>query len=238
MRTRGASTLCARRRLRRASDDALRTAYTPSVPRTDRELLQAWSGGDQASGQTLVKRHLRPLYGFFRNKLDGEIDDVVQRTFLGCLESLPSFRQDASFRTFLFSIARNKLLMELRSRYRRPEHVDGSTESVFDLGCDGEPSLPSSMEGRREQILLLRALRRLPIDDQIALELFYWEGLSSREISEVLERPDATVRTQLRRARLRLESLIEKLSPDAPLVTSTTDGFDLWVGRVREAMRS
>ena len=93
------------------------------------------------------------------------------------------------------------------------------------------------MDGRREQILLLRALRRLPIDDQIALELFYWEGLSSREIGDVLERPDATVRTQLRRARLRLESLIETLSPDASLATSTTDGFDLWVDRVRDAMR-
>ena len=207
------------------------------MPTTDRELLQAWAEGDQASGQTLVKRHLGALYGFFRNKLDGEIDDIVQRTFLGCIEALTSFRHDASFRTFLFAIARNKLLMELRSRYRRPEHVDGSTESVFDLGCDGEPSLPRSMDGRREQILLLRALRRLPIDDQIALELFYWEGLSSREIGDVLERPDATVRTQLRRARLRLESLIDTLSPDASLATSTTDGFDLWVDRVRDAMR-
>lgn len=207
------------------------------MPATDRELLEAWAGGHQASGQRLVKRHLGALYGFFRNKLDGEIDDIVQRTFLGCIEALPRFRHDASFRTFLFSIARNKLLMELRARYRRPEHVDGSTESVFDLGTDGEPSLPSSIDGRREQILLLRALRRLPIDDQIALELFYWEGLSSREIGDVLSRPDATIRTQLRRARLRLETLIGQLSPDASLATSTTDGFDLWVDRVRNAMR-
>lgn len=204
---------------------------------TDHQLLVAWSGGDADAGQVLVKRHVGSVYGFFRNKLDGDVDDIVQRTFLGCLESLPRFRAEASFRTYLFAIARNTLLMELRTRYRGPTAVDGSTDSVFDLGSRCDPSLPSSIEGRRQQVLLLRALRHVPLDDQIALELFYWEGLSSREIGDVLGRPDATVRTQLRRARQRLDARIAELGEDAGLVTSTTDGFEAWVAHVRAALR-
>lgn len=203
---------------------------------SDHELLEAWSGGDASAGQVLVKRHVGSVYGFFRNKLEGDVDDIVQRTFVACLESLPRFRAEASFRTYLFAIARNTLLMELRTRYRGPTVVDASTDSVFDLGSRADPSLPSSIEGRRQQVLLLRALRHMPLDDQIALELFYWEGLSSREIGEVLGRPDATVRTQLRRARQRLDTTIAELGEDAGLVTSTTDGFENWVARVREGL--
>lgn len=204
---------------------------------TDHELLTAWSGGDAGAGEALVKRHVGSVYGFFRNKLEGDVDDIVQRTFVACLESLPRFRAESSFRTYLFAIARNTLLMELRARYRGPTQVDASTDSVFDLGARGDPSLPSSIEGHRQQVLLLRALRHIPLDDQIALELFYWEGLSSREIGDVLGRPDATVRTQLRRARQRLDASIADLGEDAGLVTSTTEGFEDWVARVRAALR-
>ncbi|MEM6994364.1 MAG: sigma-70 family RNA polymerase sigma factor [Myxococcota bacterium] len=203
---------------------------------SDRALLVAWSEGDAAAGETLVRRHVGPVYGFFRNKLDGEVDDIVQRTFLGCIEALPRFRAEASFRTFVFAVARNMLLMELRRRYRAPKTVDAATESTFDLGTTTEPALPGNIEGYREQVLLLRALRRLPVDDQVALELFYWENMPSKEIAVVLDRPHATVRTQLRRARHRLDALIEELGHDARLVTSTTDAFDQWVAHVREAM--
>ncbi len=202
----------------------------------DRELLTAWSNGDKTAGQTLVRRHVGAVYGFFRNKLAGDVDDIVQRTFLGCIEALPRFRSESSFRTFLFAVARNTLLMALRQRYRTAQVIDAANESTFELGTTGEPTLPTDIEGYREQILLLRALRRLPIDDQIALELSYWENLPGKDIAEVLQRPHATVRTQLRRARLRLDALIAQLGEDARLVTSTTDAFDVWVANVREAM--
>ncbi len=207
------------------------------MARTDHQLLVAWSAGDRAAGQVLVKRHVGSVYGFFRNKLQGDVDDIVQRTFLACLESLPRFRAESSFRTYLFAIARNTLLMELRARYRGPTAADASTDSVFELGSRADPSLPSSIEGHRQQVLLLRALRHVPLDDQIALELFYWEGLSSREIGDVLGRPDATIRTLLRRARQRLDASIAELGEDAGLVISTTEGFEDWVARVRTALR-
>ena len=44
----------------------------------------------------------RALYGFFRNKVEGACDDLIQRTFLRCVESVNRFRGDSSFRTYLF----------------------------------------------------------------------------------------------------------------------------------------
>ncbi len=205
--------------------------------RDDRALLAAWAEGDAAAGQRLVRRYLAPVYGFFRNKLNGELDDIVQRTFLGCLESLPRFRGEATFRTYLFAIARNQLLMELRRRHSPARALRDPDVTTFEFEGD-IVAAESGLHAQREQVLLLRALRRLPVDDQVALELFYWENLTSKEIAEVLARPDATVRTRLRRARETLLSLLSDLSRDAHLVTSTAEGFDHWVVGLRGHMQA
>ncbi|MEM6295665.1 MAG: sigma-70 family RNA polymerase sigma factor [Myxococcota bacterium] len=203
----------------------------------DRALLSAWAEGDAAAGQRLVRRYFGPVYGFFRNKLNGELDDIVQRTFLGCLESLPRFRGEASFRTYLFAIARNQLLMELRRRHSPARALHEPAVTTFEVEGDFVAA-EAGLAAQREQVLLLRALRRLPVDDQVALELFYWENLTSKEIAEVLERPHATVRTRLRRAREALLSLLGELSEDAQLVTSTADGFERWVVALRDRVQA
>lgn len=206
-------------------------------PVDDRELLDRWSSGDGRSGNELVKRHFGCVYGFFRNKLEGDIDDMIQRTFLGCVESLPRFRRESSFRTYLFAIAHKQLLMYLRTKGRQPQIHDFSETSISDLGIpDRTPS--RELGQRREQTLLLRAMRRLPLVDQTALELFYWENLSGQDIAEILELPHATLRTRLRRARQRLDELIGELGADAGLIASTRDGFDNWLEEIRRERRS
>ena len=199
---------------------------------SDRELLDRWSRGDARAGNDLVKRHFSCLYGFFRNKLDGDIDDIIQHTFLACVEALPRFRREASFRTFLFAIAHKQLLMLLRKRGRAPEQKALSEVSICELGVP-DPTPTMEMERKREQLLLLRALRRLPLADQTALELYYWEKLPGQDIAEILELPHATVRTRLRRARQRLDRIIEELGQDQGLIASTLDGFDHWAAEIR-----
>jgi hypothetical protein len=67
--------------------------------RADDELLEAWRAGDLSAGNALFARHFDSLCRFFRNKVSGEIDDLIQRTLLACLEGQRSFRGDASFKT-------------------------------------------------------------------------------------------------------------------------------------------
>ena len=63
---------------------------------TDEELLRAWSDGDRDAGERLFERHFESVVRFFRNKAAGDHEDLIQQTFLGCVESL-GLRCDGRF---------------------------------------------------------------------------------------------------------------------------------------------
>jgi RNA polymerase sigma factor (sigma-70 family) len=189
---------------------------------SDLERLEAWKRGDRAAGRELLDRYYEPLARFFRNKVGVDAPDLVQRTMLACIESRDRFRGTASFRTYLFTIARNELCAYFRRSHRE---VDLGESSIADLGTS-----PSAALGRREeQRLLLEALRRVSVDAQITLELYYWEKLDTREIAEVLDIPAATVRSRLRLARDAVEAQLAALSLSRKVLTSTVEGFERWM---------
>ena len=78
----------------------------PSDPMDDFELLDAWRAGSREAGSELFERHFPGLFWFFRNKAGESAEDLVQQTFLSVVESRDRFRKDASFRTYLFTVAR------------------------------------------------------------------------------------------------------------------------------------
>ncbi len=86
----------------------------------DLALVVAWQNGDQWVGACLFERHFDTILRFFRNKVHGPAqDDLLQQTFLRCVENAASFRRASSFRTYLFGIARNVLLEHLRASSRQ-----------------------------------------------------------------------------------------------------------------------
>src|SRR5687767_9859628 len=101
---------------------------------TDVELLEAWRGGDKPAGVELFERHFDAIYRFFRSKVDDAAEDLTQQTFLGCVRGKQVFRGDASFRTYLYTIARNRLYTHIRDRQRRDAVVEIGEQSVADLG--------------------------------------------------------------------------------------------------------
>lgn len=203
---------------------------SPLVDATDIELLDAWRGGDGASGDRLLERHFAALFRFFRSKLgDPLAEDLTQATLLACVDAHTRVSELASFRAYLFGIARNQLRMHLRGRQVRDRVVELASVSVADLGAS-----PSAIVGARdEQRLLLDALRRIPIDFQIAIELYYWEGMSTRELAEVLEIPEGTVRSRLTRAREHVAERMTELGASPEATHSTMDGFDGWAASLR-----
>ena len=88
------------------------------VEASDTELLDAWRNGDDKAGNQLVRRHFDALFRFFRSRIDDHVADLVQQTFLGCVESRERIPPEG-FRPYLFGIARKKLLMHLRGSHRR-----------------------------------------------------------------------------------------------------------------------
>jgi RNA polymerase sigma factor (sigma-70 family) len=192
---------------------------------TDFELFDAWTSGDTDAVAELFERHIDAIDRFFRNKVIDGYDDLVQQTFTACLESRDRFRQESSFRTFLFAIANNTLRAHFRSRRRESERFDWTEVSA----CDLAPGPSTLFRARREQQLLLEALRGIPLDYQVVLELFYWEELSGSAIARIVELPENTVRSRLRRGRELLEKSMRKLARNAQELQSTLEDLDRWV---------
>ena len=197
---------------------------------SDAELVQAFRGGDQRAGKRLVDKYYGRVLGFFRNKAPASSNDLAQRTFLGCFEALGRLRDPANFRSFLFAVACNQLRKHYRGKRRDGERMDFGTVSAVDL----DPSPSGVLASRQEQRLLLEALRRIPVDYQIVLELFYWESMKAAEIAEVLELPLGTAKTRIRRGRQLLEQAPAQLAGAREVLEATVSDLDGWAAGLRE----
>lgn len=195
---------------------------------SDESLLSAWQAGDPAAGATLFERHYTALVRFFCNKVDdNDRDDVVQQTFLAAQKA--TFGGRSTVRTWLFGIAWRRLKDHFRARARiaKREIADVEQISVADLGASPETLFARGQERR----LLLEGLRRLPLHQQVVLELYYWEDLTAKAIGELLEIPLGTAKTRLRDGRLRLARLLEEIATSNEVLRSTLDDLDGWARR-------
>lgn len=207
------------------------TAMAPTAD--DDVLLAAWLGGDRSAGHRLFDRYYDAITQFFYHKVGDHSGDLIQRTFLGCVESLPRFQGRTSFRSYLFAIAYRQLCRHFRERSRERPQLDLSLASLLDL----QASAPAVI-GRREEVrLLLACLRQLPLESQVLLELYYWEQMSTEEIAEVLAAPAATIRTRLMRARQHLDRTMREIARSPSLAESTQAEFGRWVAELRALMR-
>lgn len=169
----------------------------------DHALWSTWTrGGEEGerAGDRLVRRYLLSIYRFFDTKVPGFAEDLTQRTFLACVRGRTRFRRDSSFRVFLFGIARIELLRHLEGR---GAGLDTATMSSSALAA-GDPSPSTAVAELQERDALLAALRGLPMDFQMVLELHYWEDFSVDEIADVLEVSPGTVKSRLHRGREKL----------------------------------
>lgn len=197
---------------------------------TDFALLAAWRAGDSAAGNTLFERHFDRLYRFFAYKIPDQAEDLVQQTLLSCVKSSDRFRGDSQFGTYLFQIARNKLYDALLVRDReRP--FDPMEVSVVDIG-----ESPSRLLARdQDQQLLVQALRRLPVELQVMVELRFFEQLRGPALATVLEIPEGTVRSRLRRAVEQLRKTVAELAASPKDVPSTMTRLETWADQLRVA---
>ncbi len=183
---------------------------------SDTELLDAWVvQSDRDAGNQLITRYFGRIRRFFASKVNPtEVEDLVQRTFAGCVEHVGQFRADASFTTYIFAIARRQLYRHLRenSRRTRLHDRDIGLSSIRTLGQS-----PSSVVARAESAqLVLRALQSIPVEAQMLIELHYWERMKGPEIATVLDIQPGAVRTRLHRARNSLRTALLGLIGSGP----------------------
>lgn len=196
----------------------------------DRELLQRWGAGDAAAGNALVERHFAPIFRFLRRRVSEAAEDLTQRTFEAALGQRDRLKEDGSFRAYLFGIARNQALMHLREYNRR---------LVRPLWNDDDPGPPGltptgQVQAKQERKVLLRAMKTLPLDLQIALELSLWEEMSNAEIAAVLGIPKSTVSSRTFRARELLREALRTMDISEALRQSTLGSFESWAASLQE----
>jgi RNA polymerase sigma-70 factor, ECF subfamily len=189
-------------------------------PVDDRALLAGWRGGDRALGNQLFLRHIRGVSRFFRTKVPDAAEDLTQTTFLALVERDAGPATDVPFRAYLFGVARNQLLMHLRAAA-----VDPLTHSAPDAGA----SPVRVAAAHEQQRALAAALQRVPVDYQVALELFYFEGLPVAEIASVLDRPAGTIKSLLSRGRALVRAELEALTSSAELLASLGNELERWM---------
>jgi RNA polymerase sigma factor (sigma-70 family) len=202
----------------------------PAVSLDDAELYRRWAAGDRDAGEALIERHYDGILRFFRTKCGPMADDLVQRTFMVCADHERGFRGDSSFRTYLFAVARNVLYKFLRGR-SVDQHVDPdfSVSSASALA----PGPATFAAERAEYRLMVQALRTIPLDIQVTLELFYWEDMSVAELAQILEVPPGTVKSRLHRGRQLLREAMEQIAITPDEEASVRVLLDDWAARMQ-----
>ena len=174
---------------------------------TDHDLLETAKSGDGKAFGRIVERHTWVVYAAVRSVLGsrGDIDDAVQETFIRIYRGLPSFSGRSSLSTWIWSIARNHAI-----NVRAKERDDViSLEKTAEIASNRYgPEADLARRTAAEDIEWL--LSSLEGDYREVIELRYLAGKKYREIAEMLDLPEGTIKTLIHRARLRMKRIMDE----------------------------
>lgn len=174
---------------------------------SDLDLVQRSRHGDQMAFGTLVERHHGAVYGLALSMVsDGDLaQDVVQDAFLKAFRALDGFRGDAAFRTWLLTITANEARGAIRRRGRRREAALEDVEPIASDGRSPEEEATLARESARAR----KMLEQLPEKQRLAVGLRIDEGLSFREIGEIIGSSEGAARVNYFHGIHRLRELME-----------------------------
>jgi RNA polymerase sigma factor (sigma-70 family) len=191
-----------------------------STTTPDEELMIRYREGDLHAFEELYGRHRQGLYRFiaWRSPRADWVDEIVQDSWANLHNARARYQPDASFRTYLYQIARNRLLDMLRQQQHllAAELGTGTDErDVFDALADAAQDVvtpDAALAEKQRHKSLHMALAALPGEQKEALVLQQFSGMSLEEIAEVVAAPVETVKSRLRYAmrKLREGSLCEQ----------------------------
>jgi RNA polymerase sigma-70 factor (ECF subfamily) len=199
----------------------------PGVETSDETLAARAASGDGPAFEALVIRYQARVFRLARRLTgnDGDAQDAQQDAFLQVYRSLPSFRGDARFSTWLYRIATNAALMLCRARARRPAQSLEEYLPRFDAGGQ-HAATPDELRvaGRADELLDRQLLaekaragiERLPDLYREAFVLRDLEELTTADVAEVLGLEPAAVRQRVHRARLMLRGYLGALTGVKP----------------------
>ncbi|MFH0988724.1 MAG: sigma-70 family RNA polymerase sigma factor [bacterium] len=173
---------------------------------TDEQLLMLIQNGSSSAFENLSRRYRDKIYSFSYRLLQNEhwAEDVVQETFLKIFQQAVNVKQSASFRAWIFAIARNEAFGILRERKLFDELHEESEE------CWGGETPLDRLEEKEEHVLLEKCIQSLKPEYREVILLREFEQLSYREIMEITGATESSVKSRLFKVR---KALTKKLTP-------------------------
>lgn len=185
---------------------------------TDHELVMAVGKGDEAAFQEIVQRYRNQIINFIYRMLNDydRAVDLSQETFLRIYTSANRYQATYSFSTYIYKIASNLAISELRQRKRRrwvsfllPFRNDDDTEQEMEFP-DEAPLPDEIMIDTERRKAVSSAIQSLPEKYRLALVLRDVEGLSYEEITQVTSLSEGTVKSRINRGRNLLRDKLQK----------------------------
>ncbi|WP_010136256.1 RNA polymerase sigma factor [Ochrovirga pacifica] len=172
--------------------------------------IKAAQKGDQTAYRCLLNLYWADVYRFLLSKInDDNIDaeDLTIVTFSKAFDKIDTFDEQYDFKNWLFSIAKNLWVDELRKQKNQTVSIEQENKSVFYL-CDQNPTPEDKIIIEQNLAQLKKNIKRLKPKYQKVINLRYFQELSYQEIAEVLGEPLNNVKVKLLRAKKLLAEII------------------------------
>lgn len=185
---------------------------------TDQELVIRYRAGREEALVELIQRFSASLYRFIW-RLIGDAsmaEDLVQETFLKVWKHLSSFREQESFKAWIFSIARHLSIDYLRKKKMMVFSAMGEEEDVIaDTIADERPLILADLEQQEVKFAIQEALEQLSPPAKMVVLLHDEEELTFEEIAQVTAEPMNTVKSRYRRALQNMRVYLESKSANS-----------------------
>lgn len=179
------------------------------------ELIEQLKKGDETAFKTIVEQWKDMVYntilGIVQNETEAE--DLAQDVFIKVFEKISTFKGDSKFSTWLYRIATTTALDHLRSKKRKKRF--GFLQALGG-GNDEKETIPDfhhpgiSLDNKERATVLFKAIESLPENQKTAYTLHKLEGLSYRDVSEVLNTTVSAVESLMSRANQNLRKELEE----------------------------
>ena len=177
--------------------------------------MQLFQEGDEEAFKELVRRFKDPIVSFASRMLNDreKAVDIAQETFIKVFTHADSYRPVAGFSGWLFRIAHNLAINEIRRQKRRPAELEPMAEQDGGHGPmePTEPGLSAeeTILGRERRETVRRCVAALPVKYRSAVVMKDMEGMTFEEIAAILGCPESTVKSRVMRARRMLQRKLE-----------------------------
>ncbi|MFA7662727.1 MAG: RNA polymerase sigma factor [Patescibacteria group bacterium] len=166
---------------------------------SDEQLVFVIREGGQEKYREIIRRYQTKLTHYLRKFIRNpdELEDILQEVFIKAFKNLNSFEVDKSFSSWIYRIAHNEAINSLKKKENKNIDLEDVEYKIFDEKFDINEKIDQAILRQNLSV----ALSKLKLEYKEVLVLFYFEGLSYTEISDVLKIPTSTVGTIIKRSK-------------------------------------